>query len=129
MQFVTYAMVGAVGTLAQYAVLVVSVSMHWLTPVVASVIGALLGGVINYILNARITFRSHKHASALPKFALTALIGAAINGVLMKIFIDYFGLYYLLAQVIATAIVLMLTYVINLMWTFRRPDAGTGMKS
>lgn len=127
LRFVTYAMVGAVGTLAQYAILVVSVSMHSLTPVIASVIGAVVGAIINYILNARITFRSNAHSSALPKFAITALLGAAVNGLLMVILIDFFVLYYLFAQIISTVIVLVLTYAINLVWTFRRDGAETGM--
>ncbi len=124
MQFATYAMVGAVGTLAQYAILVVSVSMHWLTPVMASVMGATVGAIINYLLNARITFRSNAHSSAVPKFAITALLGVLVNGVLMKLLIDFFAMYYLLAQIISTAVVLVLTYIINLAWTFRRTGTG-----
>ncbi|MHB1676625.1 MAG: GtrA family protein [Sulfuriferula sp.] len=123
-RFATYAMVGAVGTLAQYVILVVSVSMHWMTPVIASVIGAVVGALINYLLNARITFRSNAHSSALPKFAMTALLGAAMNGLLMKTLIDFFGMNYLVAQIISTVIVLGITYGINLVWTFRRDDTG-----
>jgi putative flippase GtrA len=118
-RFIVYAMVGAVGTLAQYVILVTAVSLHWSSPVVASVIGALVGGIINYLLNARITFRSRSHASSLPKFALIALLGAAVSGIMMKTLIDLAGLNYLFAQVIATVVVLGLTYSLNLLWTFR----------
>ncbi|MBC7787024.1 MAG: GtrA family protein [Methylophilaceae bacterium] len=109
--------------MAQYAILVLSVTMHLLTPVVASVIGAIVGAIINYLLNARFTFRSKAHSSTLPKFAMTALLGAVINGLLMKIFIDIFWMNYLLAQIISTVIVLGITYSINLAWTFRRDFA------
>lgn len=119
LQFLTYAMVGAVGTLAQYAVLVVSVSMHWLTPIIASVIGAMVGGTINYILNARITFRATAHSSALNKFAITALLGVAVNGLMMTILVDVFLQHYFFAQIVSTIIVLVFTYVINVSWTFR----------
>ncbi len=127
LRFVTYAIVGAVGTLAQYAILVASVAMHWFSPVIASVIGAVVGAVINYLLNARITFRTHAHSSALPKFAITALLGVVINEVLMKVLIDFLGMNYLIAQIIATLVVLGVTYGINLVWTFRR--AGTRLNS
>lgn len=125
-RFVTYAMVGAVGTVAQYVILASLVSLHWAGPVSASVTGAVVGAVINYLLNARFTFASKSHSSALPKFAATAVLGAAVNGLLMKVLIDFANVNYLVAQLIASAAVLALTYCINLVWTFRRSDAGTG---
>ncbi|MYM74131.1 GtrA family protein [Duganella sp. FT134W] len=123
-QFVTYAMVGAVGTVAQYLVLISLVSLHWTGPVAGSVIGAVVGAVINYWLNARYTFGSKAHASALPKFAATALLGAVVNGLLMRVLIDGVALNYLVAQLISSAVVLGVTYCINLVWTFRRRSAN-----
>lgn len=55
-RLITYAMVGAVGTLAQYVILASFVSLHWARPAIGSVIGALAGALINYLLNARFTF-------------------------------------------------------------------------
>jgi len=121
-RFLTYAMVGAVGTLAQYAILALLVSLRWTGPVAASVIGAVVGAVINYLLNARFTFASKAHSSALPKFAATAILGAVVNGLLMKVLIDFANVNYLLAQLISSAVVLGLTYCVNLVWTFRRNE-------
>lgn len=119
LRFVRYGLVGAVGTLAQYAILVCLVSAHIVTPVVASMAGAVAGAVINYILNAKYTFNHTEHAQALPKFALIAIVGALVNGGLMKILISNLTLHYLVAQVIATVIVLGVTYSLNALWTFR----------
>ena len=123
---VRYGLVGAVGTLAQYLILIVAVSMHIATPVFASMAGAVVGAVINYILNAKYTFNHHGHAQALPKFALIAAAGALINGILMKILNSAFGLNYLVAQVLATAIVLGMTYSANSLWTFRGATTMSG---
>lgn len=120
-RFFRYGLVGAIGTLAQYAILVGAVSTHIATPVTASMAGAVAGAIINYILNAKYTFNHKGHVQALPKFALIAVIGALMNGVLMKILIDTFGLNYLVAQVLATFIVLGMTYMLNSRWTFRSP--------
>lgn len=120
-RIVRYGLVGAVGTLAQYAILVSAVAMHIATPVVASMAGAVVGAIINYILNAKYTFHHTGHAQALPKFAVTAIAGALMNGVLMKILIYAGGVHYLVAQVLATVIVLGMTYSVNSLWTFRRP--------
>lgn len=123
-RFLTYAMVGAVGTLVQYVILATLVSLRWAGPVTASLIGAVAGAVINYLLNARFTFASKAHSTALPKFAATALLGAAVNGLLMKVLIDFANINYLVAQLISSAAVLAITYCINLVWTFRRNNNG-----
>lgn len=120
--FIVYAMVGAVGTLVQYAFLFASVSwLHLLDPVKATVIGAFLGAVVNYILNARFTFRqsSGSHQVKFAKFAATAVLGMLLNGLIMHVLNQVMGLNYMLVQLIATVTVLLLTYSINRAWTFR----------
>lgn len=116
---VRYGLVGAIGTLAHYTILVSAVSMHFATPVTASMAGAVVGAIINYILNAKYTFNHTGHAQALPKFALIAIAGALMNGALMKILNEMAGLNYMVAQVLATIIVLGVTYSANSLWTFR----------
>lgn len=98
--------------------------MHMATPVAASMTGAVAGAVINYILNAKYTFQHTGHARALPKFAVIAIAGALVNGLLMKILIDTVGLNYLVAQVLATVFVLGMTYSLNSLWTFRPAAAA-----
>ena len=88
---------------------------------------AVVGAIINYILNAKFTFNRTGHAQALPRFALIAIAGALINGVLMKILIYAAGLNYMIAQVLATFIVLALTYSMNSIWTFRSAAASPGL--
>lgn len=124
LRFACYAAVGAVGTLAHYAVLLLAVSRGWLAPPAASVAGALLGAAINYLLNARYTFGGGNHRAALPRFAATALLGAALNGLLMAALVDGAGLDYRVAQLLATCAVLGLTYAVNLLWTFKPPAAA-----
>lgn len=123
-RLIRYALVGAVGTLVQYAVLVGAVSTQVATPVAASMAGAILGAIVNYFLNAKYTYHHTGHGQALPKFALVALAGALMNGALMKIMVDMLGLNYLIAQVLATLIVLGLTYTVNSLWTFRTGVGG-----
>lgn len=117
----TYAGVGAVGTLAQYLVLVGIVSLGHGSPIVGSVSGAIVGAIVNYGLNRRITFRSNaRHRDTLPKFALTAGCGVLINGLVMKVLAEDNQVNYILAQVVATGLVLVLTFMVNSIWTFRQ---------
>lgn len=125
--FIVYAMVGAVGTVVQYVFMLVSVSwLHVLDPVKATVAGAFLGAIVNYVLNARFTFRNAggTHRVRMVKFALTAVFGMLVNGLIMHVLNDRIGLNYMLVQLIATGMVLLLTYSINRVWTFGAAAQG-----
>jgi len=127
-RFVTYAAIGAVGTLAQYGVLIGSVDLHIAGPVAGSAVGAVVGATVNYLLNRRITFRSNaRHAVALPKFATTAGAGMLVNALVMAWLTGPARVHYLVAQLVATAVVLVLTYSVNSVWTFKARGTAEGV--
>lgn len=123
-RFFRFAGVGVFGTVAHYLVLVVAVELFALRPLVASSIGFTVGALVNYMLNYRFTFRSkRRHREALPRFYLVAVAGFVINGLVMLILAERLALQYLLAQVLATGIVLIWGFTANSLWTFgRRTD-------
>jgi putative flippase GtrA len=119
-RFAIYALVGGVGTLVQYIVLIALVSARLASPPVASVFGAALGAVINYWLNRWVTFKSTaSRAATLPKFAAIALFGVILNGTAMSWLTLTLHVQYLLAQCLSTLAILMLTYLLNSVWTFK----------
>ena len=118
-QFLLFSAVGGVGTGGQYLTLFALVEFKILSPLPASVIGISVGAIINYLLNYRFTFNSQKsHKEAMSKFFTVAIVGALINTVLMYLGIHTLHLYYLLAQVLATGIVLLWNFIVNKFWTF-----------
>ncbi|WP_211453797.1 GtrA family protein [Collimonas antrihumi] len=118
-RFLIYTAAGAVGTACQYAVLIVLVQSGLATPVPASALGALVGAVVNYGLNYRITFKSQaSHLKAASRFGLIAVAGILLNTGLMHVLTIQLSLNYLLAQLLSSAAVLMLTYSANTLWTF-----------
>ena len=63
-----------------YLVLIALVQGASLSAVPASTAGAIAGALVNYRLNHRYTFESDRaHGRALPRFALVALVGIAVN--------------------------------------------------
>lgn len=123
-RFCVYAAVGGLGTAAHYAVLLLLVGAGWLAPAPASVCGALVGAVINFALNARLTFRAALEGRAARRFFVTAGAGALINGLAMSVLVDHAGLDFRLAQVIVTLGLLVLTFFVNSVWTFRSSGAA-----
>jgi len=120
-QFVRYAAVGAIGTLVHYGVLVVLVQSQAAGALIASTIGFGAGALVNYLLNYYLTFRSReRHHEALAKFMTVALLGLAVNAAVMALLAGALGLHYLLAQLVATAVVLAAGFLANRWWTFGR---------
>lgn len=119
-QFITYAGVGSLGTVAHYLLLLFLVEKLHIAAYQGAIAGFLLGAVINYYLNHRITFRSQmRHHEALPKFLIVATIGVALTGALMAWATEQRHLHYFIAQLITTALLLVLTFLGNRLWTFR----------
>ena len=118
-QFVRYAGAGVIGTVAHYAVLVTLVQVAQTGAVAASTAGAIVGAGINYFLNHRFTFASEQsHRRALPRFAAVAAAGVVLNALVLAAVLALAGSHYLVAQVIATLVVLLAGYLANRTWTF-----------
>ncbi len=118
-QFLLFAGVGAIGTIGHYTTLIVLVQFWAVDPVFASSFGFVIGAMINYILNYEFTFRSKKrHAEALKKFLIVAIIGAGINGSIMYLGVEYTNINYLIVQIAATCVVLLWNFLVNKLWTF-----------
>ncbi|ALK08666.1 GtrA family protein [Blastochloris viridis] len=119
-QFIAFAGVGVVASIAHYAVLAVLVEGAAVRASLAALAGFTVGGIVSYLLNRRYTFDSARsHGAAVPRFALVAAGAFVLTGLLMEAFTAHFGLHWLVAQVITTLIVLIWTFVGNRFWTFR----------
>jgi len=120
-----YAALGLVGTIVQYAVLITLVQAFFFSPSTGSAIGAAAGAIVNYQLNAVYNFKhTGDRFPALLKFLVTAGIGMGANWLVMLLLTSHLHLNYLLSQVLATGVVLGLTFLINSTWTFKRPTTS-----
>ncbi len=116
-QFLSFATVGAIGTAAHYATLITGVSLG-LGPVSASAIGCTVGAIVNYALNYHVTFGSRStHRYSVPRFALIAATSLLLNTGLMAIGVRL-GLHYLIAQIVATSVVLCCNFLMSRIWAF-----------
>jgi putative flippase GtrA len=119
LQFVRFLLVGLFATALQYAILIVLVRTGMQNAIMASSIGFAVSAIANYTLNHRYTFQAAvAHTRAFPKFAIVAITGLAINGLLMWIGHSMMGLHYLLAQFCATLGTLVWNFLLSRSWTF-----------
>jgi putative flippase GtrA len=121
---VRFALVGATATLIQYLVLIVLVRLLAVAPAAASALGFVISAGFNYLLNYRFTFRSQRrHGPALAKFVALAGVGLGLNSLTVQVLVSL-GWHYLLAQIVATAVVFLWNFVGNNLWTFGAEPAG-----
>lgn len=117
-KFISFALVGAIGTLTHYSILYALVEFYKVNPIWGSGYGAFAGLIINYVLNYSLTFKSRQsHKQTLPKFALIASLGFGLNIVLMALLTPLF--YYFYAQILTTGVVLIWNFLANSLWTFQ----------
>jgi glycosyltransferase involved in cell wall biosynthesis len=118
--FSRYVGAGGLGTLLHYLVLILVVELFVVPPAYATVVGACVGAMVNYVLSYHFTFASSApHGRTLPKFFTVAAISAGLSGLGLWYATHRIGLHYFLAQVLCTGAVLVIGFVLNKLWTFR----------
>jgi putative flippase GtrA len=113
-----YVAVGAVATLSHYLMLAVLVERGAWTPALAAGAGAALGAQVGFVGNRWFTF-AHRGPwlPAWCRFQLTALLGGLVSMAVVALG-THWGLHYLIAQMAATGLALVLTYFVNRRWSF-----------
>lgn len=117
------------GTAVHYALLILLVTYAGFDAALATVVGAIAGALIIYFSGYYLVFASDRgHRSAFVRFFLVAVLGAILNGVILKLLTLLFAVNYLFLQVVTTGLVFFCNFALNRCWTFARvakPDAGT----
>jgi putative flippase GtrA len=120
MQFFWYLVAGGIATAVHYGVLIALVESSSLAAAPSAAIGTLCGAGVSYLLNRRMAFSgsSAAHRQALPRFMAIAFLGAFLNGTLVWLGVNGLAWHYLVAQALATVLVMGLTFRLNRLWTF-----------
>jgi putative flippase GtrA len=120
LQFLSFIVVGAAGTLLHYLTLSALVLLALARPGIASAVGACVGACVNYWLNYRFTFAStRRHRDMAPRFMALAAVGAAVNGVIVSQ-LSGLGVHFLVAQAVATCLILVSNFLISKKWIFQK---------
>ena len=118
-RFIRYTAVGALATAVHYLMLVLAVEAAGWPAYLGSGLGAVVGAQVAYFGNRRYTF-AHRGTigESWLKFQGTAGLGALFGMAIVATGVQL-GVYYVLAQLIATGLGLLLTFTINRLWSFR----------
>lgn len=109
-QFIRYGFVGGVAFVADASALYL---LHWLGLyyLAAGALAFLAGLIVNFLLAKRLVFtRASKRTGRLGEFAaygLIGLTGLGLTELLLFVFTEFFGLYFMLSKAVAAALVLL----------------------
>lgn len=115
-----YAVVGATTMVIDFAILYVLTDIFEVYYLVSATTSFIVAAFYNYFFNRSWTFRSSgSRRKQLPVFFGIAIVGVTLNNSIMYVGVDQFGLWYIHAKVIATAIVTTWNFLGNKYFTFR----------
>ena len=113
-QFFRFSIVGVTSFLIDYGLLFLLTENTRLSYFVASAISFTIANIYNYILSMKFVFQGkegmHRSVEMLI-FAVLALIGLGLNQMIMWILVEQFFLHYMLAKIIATALVTTFNFI------------------
>lgn len=118
-QFAKFVVVGGGATAVQYLVLVALMELTVLAPVVSAALAYLAGAVANYGGNYYFTFNSRvQHWRSISRFALVVMVGLGVNTLVFWAGLKVLP-HYLLAQILATGVTLLVNFALHRQFTFR----------
>lgn len=131
-RFIQFGLVGVVGTVVDFGLLVILKEVAGLPTGLANVLSYSAGIVNNFTLNKVWTFADANNKGTLTQFlqfALVSLVGLALNtGIVvgLELVLDEIELLaayeYIFAKVVATGIVLFWNFGANRLWTFSETE-------
>lgn len=117
--FLRFALVGALASAVHFAILIALKELaHW-HPVWATLVGYAVGTVISYTLNRAYTFSVKPgFGVGMAKYAIVICVGAVLNALIVWALVNA-DIHYMLAQVVATGIVMIWNFVGSKLLVFR----------
>lgn len=109
-QFVKYFGVALIGYIADFGSLILLTELLNIHYLIAASVGFTMGLIVIYILSNRFVFGKSKIKTKYIEFIIFAgigLIGLGLLNLLMWIFTERFGAYYIISKIIATVFVYM----------------------
>jgi len=120
-QFIIFAFIGVLSTLIHLGLLYLLTDFFRVYYLVSSIFGFIVANLFSFVANSKLTFEKKVDPKKRYfKFFLISLIALGINISALYVFTEFFKIYYLLSQIIATFFSLWVNFIGNKFWTFRR---------
>jgi len=120
-EFSKFAVVGVINTVIHMVFLFIFTAFFSIWYMLSSFFAFLIAVSNSFIMNTVWTFKKdikHKTATRYGKFFIVSIIAAVSNLFFLYVFTEFAGLWYMLSQLIAIVLTLMINFVGNKLWTY-----------
>jgi len=121
-QFLKFAIVGAIGTLVNLGLLYIFTEIFNFYYIISEIIAFTVSVINNYLLNKIWTFKEELKQEIVQKYAkyfVISVISLIVNLTILFILVEHFDYWYILAELFAIACSFVVNYLGNVLWTFR----------
>ena len=120
-QMIKFAIVGAIGTIVNLSILFISTEFFSIYYIISEIIAFFCALINNYILNKIWTFKEKVKYKVIRKyfqyFSIT-LIALVVNLIILFILVEFFNMWYILAEIVAILGGFLINFSGSKFWTF-----------
>lgn len=113
-KILSFGVVGIIATMIDFLALFILKSGLNVNVYLATVIAFTVSLVFNYVASMKYVFKAKEGLSIFKQtiiFIITAVLGMGINQIMMYLCIEFLNIYYMLAKLLATCIVMIFNFV------------------
>ncbi len=122
-QFLKFAVVGVFGTLIHVGLLYFFTEFLNIYYILSSFFGYFVALSIGFIVNKVWTFEESIRTRAISKYSkffAVCMFSLGISLILLYALTEFFGIHYIVSQILARGVALIINFLGNSLWTFRK---------
>lgn len=122
-EFFKFAIVGGMGTVWTILILYLLTEFAGIYYIMSATLAFLFAMTHNFVLNKIWTFKEKIRAnikSKYIKFAIVSVVALGVNLSFLYIFTEFLGIYYLISQVLAIGVALIINFLGSKIWAFSK---------
>lgn len=114
-EVIRFCIVGAVTFIVDYGLLFFCTEFIKINYLISSAIAFTIAVILNYWLCIRFVFSDVKKLTAKQHFLFigSSIVGLGLNQICMYVFVELWGVYYMLAKLLATVLVTIWNYIMK----------------
>lgn len=125
-QIFKFCVVGGTAFLIDYGVMIALTELCGINYLISSGISFVVSVIYNYILSVRWVFEVDENGDKRKEFVIfivLSLIGLGLNQLLMWVFVSMIHIFYMVAKIIVTAIVMLYNFITRKLFLEKKHDS------
>lgn len=119
-QIIKFGLVGVIATVIDFGILTILTEFFGVYYLTSAAVAFIIATIFNYAASMRYVFTSrfseHEKKKEMLIFLVLSIIGLILNQLLMWAFVDIIGIFYVIAKVFSTIIVMGWNFVSRKVW-------------